>query len=160
MLVGADGSVYQHFSSAGSGVRPWVTIGGDRADFNSEVCGDRHELAPKKPQRLVPRRHLEEIVTMAQQDQWRFCNQCNAMFFDGFPTKGACPAGGGHQSQGFMFVLPHDVPPTNLAQDQWRFCNQCNAMFFDGFPTKGACPAGGGHQSQGFMFVLPHIAAG
>src|SRR5262245_13618326 len=71
-------------------------------------------------------------------------------------TKGACPAGDGHQSAGTMYCLPHDVPPTRSSQDQWRFCNQCNAMFYDGFPTKGACPAGDGHQSQGFMFVLPY----
>lgn len=32
------------------------------------------------------------------------------MFFDGFPGKGHCPAGGGHVAQGFFFVLPHDVP--------------------------------------------------
>jgi hypothetical protein len=29
------------------------------------------------------------------------------MFFDGFPGKGVCPASGGHQAQGFNFVLPH-----------------------------------------------------
>ena len=93
---------------------------------------------------------------MPQTDQWRFCNKCNAMFYDGWPNKGNCPAGGGHQSQGLMFTLPHDVPPTATAQDQWRFCNQCNEMFYDGFPNKGNCPAGGGHQAQGFMFCLPH----
>src|SRR5260370_3488642 len=29
------------------------------------------------------------------------------MDFDGFPGKGTCPAGGGHEAQGFNFVLPH-----------------------------------------------------
>jgi hypothetical protein len=48
-----------------------------------------------------------EHFARSAQDQWRFCDQCNAMFFDGYPTKGLCPAGAGHQSQGFMFVLPH-----------------------------------------------------
>ena len=98
---------------------------------------------------------------MAQQDQWRFCNKCNSMFFDGFPTKGHCPAdGGGHQAQGFMFTLPHDVPETPNTQGAWRFCNKCTEMFFDGFPAKGHCPAGGGHQAQGFTFVLPHDVPG
>jgi hypothetical protein len=27
------------------------------------------------------------------------------MFFDGFPAKGRCAAGGGHAAQGFNFVL-------------------------------------------------------
>ena len=44
---------------------------------------------------------------MPEQPAWRFCQKCEAMFFDGFPNKGVCPAGGGHQAQGFMFVLPH-----------------------------------------------------
>jgi hypothetical protein len=94
---------------------------------------------------------------MALQDQWRFCNKCNAMFFDGFPAKGHCAAdGGGHQAQGFMFTLPHDVPESPNAQGAWRFCNKCNEMFFDGSPDKGHCPAGGPHQAQGLTFMLPH----
>lgn len=78
------------------------------------------------------------------------------MFFDGRPNKGVCKAGGGHQAQGFMFDLPHDVPETTTAQKNWRFCQKCTQMFFDGRPNKGVCPAGGGHQAEGFMFVLPH----
>jgi hypothetical protein len=33
------------------------------------------------------------------------------MFFNGFPEKGRCPVGGGHQANtaGFNFVLPHDL---------------------------------------------------
>ena len=89
------------------------------------------------------------------QNHWRFCQKCNAMFFDGFPSKGVCPAGGGHEAQGFDFSLPHDVPPTANAQNNWRFCDKCHAMFFDGAPNS-RCPAGGQHHAQGFNFVLPH----
>jgi hypothetical protein len=33
------------------------------------------------------------------------------MFFDGLPGKGSCPADGfSHQSTGFNFAMPHDVP--------------------------------------------------
>jgi hypothetical protein len=46
------------------------------------------------------------------QNQWRFCEKCYAMFYDGYPTKGACPSGGGHAAQGFMFDLPHDIATT------------------------------------------------
>jgi len=42
------------------------------------------------------------------QNQWRFCNKCQAMFFDGYPNKGRCPAGGGHVAQGYEFILHHD----------------------------------------------------
>jgi hypothetical protein len=79
------------------------------------------------------------------------------MFFDGFPEKGNCAAGGGHVAQGFMFALPHDIPPGPNSQDAWRYCGKCHAMFYDGFPQKGACPAdGGGHAAAGLGFVLPH----
>jgi hypothetical protein len=82
------------------------------------------------------------------------------MFFNGFPEKGTCPGGGGHEAAGFNFDLPHDDPETANAQAAWRFCHKCNAMFFDGFPEKGTCPGGGGHEAAGFMFVLPHDVPG
>jgi hypothetical protein len=51
------------------------------------------------------------------QDNWRFCNKCHALFFDGYPNKGRCPAGGGHVAQGYNFKLfyvdtsPRATPP-------------------------------------------------
>jgi hypothetical protein len=96
---------------------------------------------------------------MPDQIDWRFCHKCEAMFFDGFPTKGSCAAGGGHEAAGFNFIMPHDNPETPTAQSQWRFCHKCECMFFSGFPTKGVCAAGGVHDAAGFMFVLPHDIA-
>lgn len=90
-----------------------------------------------------------------QQTQWRFCSKCHVMFFDGFPGKGTCPAGGGHQAAGFDFGLPHDVPETDHDQGAWRFCQKCEALYFDGFAQKGHCPVDG-HVAAGFSFVLPH----
>jgi len=90
------------------------------------------------------------------QRDWRFCHKCQAMFFDGFPTKGSCAAGGTHEAMGYNFVLPHDVAETPTAQQNWRFCHKCQAMFFDGFPAKGTCAAGGAHEAAGYNFVLPH----
>jgi hypothetical protein len=95
-----------------------------------------------------------------EQPEWRFCEKCHAMFFDGRPDKGRCPVGGGHlaSGSGFMFMLPHDVPEAANAQPEWRFCEKCHEMFFNGRPDKGTCPAGGGHSASrsGFVFVLPH----
>jgi hypothetical protein len=92
----------------------------------------------------------------ATQDGWRYCRKCGVLFFDGFRTKGRCPAGGGHSAQGFNFVLPHDTRESSQAQGAWRYCEKCQAMFFDGYPQKGVCASGGGHSAQGFLFVLPH----
>jgi hypothetical protein len=39
------------------------------------------------------------------QSAWRFCGRCSGLFFDGFPHKGVCPAGGPHDAAGFVFVL-------------------------------------------------------
>ena len=67
------------------------------------------------------------------QSAWRFCTQCFSMFFDGSPDKGACPAAGGHTAQGFMFVLPHDIP---AEQD---------VMTFDSEPSTCGIPLSRSH---------------
>jgi cytochrome c5 len=93
---------------------------------------------------------------MSMQQDWRYCQKCHSMFYDGYPNKGNCAAGGGHDAQGFMFFLPHDLAETPTAQGAWRYCQKCHSMFYDGYPNKGNCAAGDGHDAQGFNFVLPH----
>ena len=99
---------------------------------------------------------LPSIAAAAAQGDWRFCRKCASLFYDGFPAKGVCAAGGAHEAAGLVFVLPYGEPETPKAQAHWRFCGRCEAMFFDGFPAKGACPAGGGHQAVGLEFTLAH----
>jgi hypothetical protein len=79
---------------------------------------------------------------------WRFCNKCNALFFDGDPHKGVCPGGGGHRAQGLNFVLGHNIAGGGA---RFRFCAKCHAMFEVG---QGRCPAGENHAAAGFLFVL------
>jgi hypothetical protein len=88
------------------------------------------------------------------QGGWRNCHKCQAMFFDGYPNKGACPAGGGHGAAGFVFVLAHDVPEKGLSQKEWRYCGKCHALFNNGTQNKGRCAAGGVHTPENFNFVL------
>ena len=52
---------------------------------------------------------------MSQQSDWRFCQKCQVMFYDGFPNKGVCQVGGGHLAQGFNFDLPYDMQETPQA---------------------------------------------
>jgi hypothetical protein len=92
------------------------------------------------------------------QTDWRFCGKCQSMFYDGYDSKGVCPAGGAHNAMGNNFALPHDVP--GPGQRDWRFCQKCQGMFFDGKASKGVCPAGGAHTGAGFNFVLPHDTRG
>jgi hypothetical protein len=96
--------------------------------------------------------------TPTAQTNWRCCRYCQAMFYNGYQSKGRCPAAKSHVADTtFQYVLPHDVPGTPTAQTAWRFCNKCFAMFYDGYPNKGRCPAGDGHVAQGYDFVLPHV---
>ena len=94
------------------------------------------------------------------QSDWRLCEKCRAMFFNGYQSKGHCPAGGSHVAVGSTFSLPHDLRGTPTTQTDWRFCSKCEAMFYDGRPGKGRCGAGGSHVAQGFNFVLPHDVQG
>jgi hypothetical protein len=64
---------------------------------------------------VLPHDVLQSLI---QQGYWRFCQKCNAIFFDGSPlnhdvsaNKGLYAAGGGHEAAGFFFVLPHDNRP-------------------------------------------------
>lgn len=99
---------------------------------------------------------LPSNAAAAAQGSWRFCHKCSSLFYDGFPAKGVCAAGGAHEAAGLVFVLPYDLPETPKAQSHWRFCGKCSVMFYNGTPQKGACPAHGGHEAHGFEFTLPH----
>jgi len=92
--------------------------------------------------------------------QWRFCNKCGGMFFDGRPRKGPCSGGGTHESQGLEFDHARDQPETPRAQANWRLCQKCFLMTYDGFAEKGVCPGGGGHDKwSSANFLLPHDVA-
>jgi hypothetical protein len=116
------------------------------------AAGETHEA-----QGFEFRLPFDGVETKHTQTNWRRCRNCHALFYNGYPDKGHCPAGGAHVAEDtFRYNLPHDVPGTSTAQTDWRFCNKCHAMFYDGFTDKGVCAAGGGHVAQGFNFVLPH----
>jgi hypothetical protein len=90
---------------------------------------------------------------------WQQCGKCQVIFFDGFPDKGRCDAGGAHEgNRQHPFLIPHDVPGEAHTQPNWEFCTKCNALFFDGSDNKGHCAAGAGHARNpgAFHFVLTH----
>jgi len=84
------------------------------------------------------------------QDNWRWCNKCQGLFFAGNPTS-VCPAGGQHNppatSGSADYILDDNVGTPRQAN--WRWCNKCQGLFFAGNPTTGACPARGGHDFSG-----------
>jgi hypothetical protein len=99
------------------------------------------------------------VAQSGEQNNWRFCGKCSQLFFDGYPEKGRCPAGGGHSAIGFNFRIEYSSSrtqelPGRQRQYDWRFCHKCCTMFFDGYPNKGTCSAGNGHAAAGFIFGL------
>jgi hypothetical protein len=47
------------------------------------------------------------MAANTQQDNWRFCNKCFTLWWNGASTNGTCPAGGAHDGRGsWNFYLP------------------------------------------------------
>jgi hypothetical protein len=82
------------------------------------------------------------------QDNWRWCEKCEGMWFNGHTTKGVCPYGGHHSSVGSGNYCLY-MPPLAGSQGNWRWCHKCEGLWFNGHTTKGVCPAGGHHSSEG-----------
>jgi hypothetical protein len=85
--------------------------------------------------------------TVVTQDNWRWCNKCDGLFFAGDTTTGACAAGGGHNYAGSGNYQLAFAPASG--QSNWRWCHKCEGLFFAGDTTTGACAAGGGHDYRG-----------
>jgi hypothetical protein len=82
------------------------------------------------------------------QSNWRWCHKCQGLFFSENANP-RCPAGGAHENQGSgLYVLAHELPPTQDWQNDWRWCHKCQSLFFGGNPGP-RCPAGGPHENQG-----------
>ena len=109
---------------------------------------------------LVISASASQTVDKRQRD-WRFCQKCFVMFYDGGKV-GGCATGGVHAAQGYNFFLPYDVRETSTAQTNWRRCQSCQGMFFYGFRGQGGrCPAGGAHSvALSPNYVLPHDVPG
>lgn len=94
----------------------------------------------------------------AGQTDWRFCNKCRSLWFNGKGNNnGVCVAGGSHAIDGSGdYVLVTQGPDFDFAADfglqrGWRFCNDCFVLWFrgNGGDGNGVCPAGGGHNLSG-----------
>ncbi len=99
------------------------------------------------------------------QDNWRWCNKCEGLFFADRVAASRCPAGGSHaapqQSGSGNYSLQHNVAADWRLQAGWRWCNKCESLFFGGGVAASRCPAGGTHatpqQSGSGNYSLPHV---
>ena len=108
----------------------------------------------------------EPTLNVAQpfgENDWRFCTQCFALYFDGLGVnKGVCPGaaipGSGHAAMGFVFSMRHDLPQ-GPEQQNWRRCDKCLVLHLDGAAgATNLCAAGGAHQfaPASFNYALRH----
>jgi hypothetical protein len=94
-----------------------------------------------------------ESGVRAGQRNWRFCNKCGSLWFNGGQSHGVCPAGGSHTSVGSgdyaLFNQGADFAEDIALQRNWRFCSDCFVLWFAGKDFPGVCSAGGGHNVSG-----------
>jgi CubicO group peptidase (beta-lactamase class C family) len=83
------------------------------------------------------------------QDNWRWCNKCQALGFAGSSGLGACSAGGQHDHVGSGDYALVDNDLAMPGQDNWRWCNKCQTLCFAGSAALGKCAAGGLHDHAG-----------
>ena len=116
-------------------------------------------LAAATPAALLASVEPASAQTGSQGD-WRYCQKCHSLFYNGFDTSGVCPAGGDHVAQGWNFLLTYDA--LERAKDQqykWFFCPQCFAITWVGDRTgaRGVCPgAVRYHDWKGYHFGLTY----
>jgi subtilisin family serine protease len=87
------------------------------------------------------------LVSQFGQDNWRWCNKCQGLFFGGNPGS-VCPAGATHDPSGSSNYVLVMNSPIAFSQAGWCWCNKCQGLFFGGNPGS-VCPVGGGHDSTG-----------
>jgi hypothetical protein len=104
-------------------------------------------------------------IDSSQQNDWRWCNKCQGLFFGPNAASSHCPAGGTHSSvsqsgSGNYSLLHHYVSVDQSQQNEWRWCYKCQGLFFGGNAETSHCPAGGTHsrvsQSGNGDYVLKH----
>jgi hypothetical protein len=92
-----------------------------------------------------------------RQPDWRKCQHCKGLFYNGGPSRGACPGRrGGHEAaaQSPEFQLVYGRPPGPSRQDNWRFCDKCHGLFYMPRNADAVCPGGGNHHAASESYVL------
>jgi hypothetical protein len=127
----------------------------------------RHQFyAPVTPPAGISPGPVVSVITL--QDNWRWCNKCQGLFFMGGALDSHCPGGGTHaspaESGSGNYSLPHNVPGDSTRQDDWRWCNKCQGLFFGGGVLSSRCSGGGTHaspaESGSGNYSLPHGVPG
>jgi hypothetical protein len=89
------------------------------------------------------------------QDDWRFCDKCNSLFWNGDGGNGVCARDRlAHEEAGFNFQVPYTTSPVHQPDQFWRYCLKCASLFHQG--AGGICPKDHGpHEAEGWYFSPP-----
>ena len=101
----------------------------------------------------------------SRQNDWRWCNKCQGLFYGSGVMNSQCPAGGTHspawQSLSGDYSIVHNGSLGTSSENDWRWCNKCQILFFGKNTAISRCPAGGTHspasQSGSSDYVLELI---
>ncbi|HEV2756785.1 MAG TPA: M36 family metallopeptidase [Actinomycetota bacterium] len=89
------------------------------------------------------------------QQNWRWCNKCQGLFYGPNIASSDCPTGGTHVQTGsgnYRLVQNAALYP---GQQNWRWCNKCQGLFYGPNIASSDCPAGGTHaQTASGNYVL------
>jgi hypothetical protein len=102
-------------------------------------------------------------IAPSSQNNWRWCNKCQGLFYGGGLAASKCPAGGTHtppdQSGSVDYILPYGAPINESGQNNWQWCNKCQGLYYGGNLAASKCPAGATHtppgQSGSVDYILP-----
>jgi hypothetical protein len=100
-------------------------------------------------------------VTWGTQNNWRWCNKCQGLWFGPNAAQSTCPEGGTHSQTGsgnYSLVDNASPAPANH-QNSWRWCNKCQGLWFGPNAAQSTCPEGGTHSQTGSgNYSLAHNA--
>ncbi|CAG8635668.1 12303_t:CDS:2 [Acaulospora colombiana] len=88
---------------------------------------------------------MSQIDKMSTQDNWRWCNKCQGLFYHG-SGNGVCPVGGSHNPDtSGDYKLKVEANPGSNEQNNWRWCKKCQSLAYDGSGTPvDSSPSGAG----------------
>jgi hypothetical protein len=85
---------------------------------------------------------------------WRWCQVCQALFFEGGSHNGRCPKGGWHSPGGKKkYVLNRSG---GSGESGWKWCHACQGLFWPSGGSTGSCSgrSGGHDNSDGWDYVV------
>src|SRR5262249_29238039 len=99
----------------------------------------------------------QEASNMPAQRHWRWCRQCQGLFFGGgSDIAGICSASrpiiegvlGPHDGRASGDYLLHFVGQAPGGQSEWKRCRRCQGLYFGDNGRAGLCPTGQPHEDS------------